>query len=138
MINNDVTSTYFFKKDNSYVTTMCTYITMHTCAMRVACISPQAPKQAPLYEPQDSAADKSVNNISADGASAGGFESIKSAIDRHFSEHPSGLRNVVSAIIIVNLIDKRDDLKGACLFDTGANASIENDITAFVSYLEKV
>ena len=32
---------------------------------------------------------------------------------------------------------KRDDLKGACLFDTGANASIENDITAFVSYLEK-
>ena len=94
-----------FKEKNiiAHMSQQCaTCMTMHTCVMRVACISPQAPKQGSVYESQDPAADKSVNNISADGASAGGFESIKSAIDRHFSEHPSGLRNVVSAIILVN------------------------------------
>ena len=47
---------------------------------------------------------KSASSIPAGSALASGFESTKSAIDQHFSEHLSGLRKVVGAYILVNLI----------------------------------
>ena len=48
----------------------------------------------------------------------------------------SKFRRVTMLHIIVNMLEKSEELKGAILFDSGSQANIKNDIKCFVDYLE--
>lgn len=59
--------------------------------------------------------------------------SIKEAIDKFYEDRNPRVNAVT---YYVSFVDRRGDLLGAVLLDTGAQINIENDITCFVGYLE--